>query len=82
MVDHLSHLNDSIPIVGSEVFFTIGALCIYLNKLNNLCLFHLDFVIDVFSDVYFKFESFTMWLGPYKFGTEKMNFIESLYLFE
>jgi len=75
MRSHLSHLYNCVPIMRSKVFFTVVALSINLNELNNFGLFHLNFVTNIFSDVYFKFEPFGVRLCPNKFSIYEMCFI-------
>lgn len=82
VVDLLPHLNNCIPIMWRKIFFTVRTLCINLNEFDHLCLFNLNFVIDIFSDIYFDFEPFRVRLSPYEFGIEEMNFVESLDFFE
>lgn len=82
MVNHLPDLNYCIPIMWSEVFLAVWALGINFNEFNHLSLLHLNFVIDIFPDVYFELESFGMWFGPYKFGVKEMNFVESFNFFK
>lgn len=53
VVGHLPHLNNCIPIMRGKVLFAVRTLSVDFDELDNLSLFHLDFVVDVFSYVYF-----------------------------
>ncbi len=82
MFNLLSNLDNCIPIMWRKILFTFRTLSVDLHKLDNLGLFDLYFIIDVFSDIDFYIEPFWMGFGPYKFRIEEMNFVKPLDFFQ